>query len=63
MQQMLAGIGVAEVLSARNGVEAILRMNRRKEPLEVVVVCDLNMPEMDGVEMIRRFGQDRKSVV
>ena len=56
MQQMLAGIGVAEVLSARNGVEAILRMNRRTEPLEVVV-CDLNMPEMDGVEMIRRFGQ------
>jgi PAS domain S-box-containing protein len=56
MQQMLAGIGVAEVLSARNGVEAILLMNRRKAPLDVVV-CDLNMPEMDGVEMIRRFGQ------
>ena len=56
MQQMLAGIGVAEVLSARNGVEAILLMNRRSEHIEVVV-CDLNMPEMDGVEMIRRFGQ------
>ncbi len=56
MKQMLAGIGVAEVLSARNGVEAILLMNRRKAPLDVVV-CDLNMPEMDGVEMIRRFGQ------
>ena len=56
MKQMLAGIGVAKVLSARNGVEAILLMNRRKAPLDVVV-CDLNMPEMDGVEMIRRFGQ------
>ena len=56
MQQMLAGIGVAEVLTARNGVEAILLMNRRTQRLEVVV-CDLNMPEMDGVEMIRRFGQ------
>ena len=56
MQQMLAGIGVAEVLTARNGVEAILLMNRRTQPVEVVV-CDLNMPEMDGVEMIRRFGQ------
>lgn len=56
MKEMLAGIGVAEVLSARNGVEAILLMNRRKAPLDVVV-CDLNMPEMDGVEMIRRFGQ------
>ncbi len=56
MQQMLAGIGVAEVLTARNGVEAILLMNRRTQQVEVVV-CDLNMPEMDGVEMIRRFGQ------
>ena len=56
MKQMLAGIGVAEVLTARNGVEAILLMNRRTQPVEVVV-CDLNMPEMDGVEMIRRFGQ------
>ena len=56
MKQMLAGIGVSEVLSARNGVEAILLMNRRGKPPEVVV-CDLNMPEMDGVEMIRRFGQ------
>ena len=56
MRQMLAAIGVAEVLTARNGVEAILLMSRRTERLEVVV-CDLNMPEMDGVEMIRRFGQ------
>ena len=56
MKQMLASIGVAKVLSARNGVEAILLMNRRKAPIDVVV-CDLNMPEMDGVEMIRRFGQ------
>ena len=57
MQQMLAGIGVQEVLAARNGVEAILLMNRRGTAPDVVV-CDLNMPEMDGVEMIRRFGQN-----
>ena len=56
MKQMLAGIGVAEVFTARNGVEAIMVMNRRSEQFGVVV-CDLNMPEMDGVEMIRRFGQ------
>jgi CheY-like chemotaxis protein len=22
-----------------------------------VLICDLNMPEMDGVELIRKFGQ------
>ncbi|HPH13865.1 MAG TPA: EAL domain-containing protein [Burkholderiaceae bacterium] len=56
MKQMLGGMGVARVLTARNGLEAIVLMNRRLRPPEVVV-CDLNMPEMDGVEMIRRLGQ------
>jgi len=56
MQQMLAGIGVGEVLTARNGVDAMRQMSRRARAIDVVV-CDLNMPEMDGVEMIRRFGQ------
>ena len=56
MQQMLAGIGVKEVLTARNGIDAIIRLADRTTPVDVVV-CDLNMPEMDGVEMIRRFGQ------
>ena len=32
MKQMLAGIGVGEVLSARNGIEAILLMGRRGTP-------------------------------
>ncbi len=56
MQQMLTGIGIGEVLTASNGVDALWQMNRRQSPPDVVV-CDLNMPEMDGVEMIRRFGQ------
>ena len=56
MKQMLSVIGVGAVFTARNGVEAIMVMNRRTEQFGVVV-CDLNMPEMDGVEMIRRFSQ------
>ena len=56
MTQMLRGLGVREVLTARNGVEAMHLVGRRRQAIDVVV-CDLNMPEMDGVEMIRRFGQ------
>lgn len=56
MQQMLIGIGIGEVLTARNGVDALWQMHRR-EVAPDVVVCDLNMPEMDGVEMIRSIGQ------
>jgi len=56
MEQMLTGIGVGEVLTARNGLDAMNQVSRRPRAIDVVV-CDLNMPEMDGVEMIRRFGQ------
>ncbi len=56
MQQMLTGLGIGDVLTARNGVDALHQVERRQDPPDVVV-CDLNMPEMDGVEMIRRFGQ------
>jgi PAS domain S-box-containing protein len=56
MEQMLGGLGVAEVLLAHSGAEAIHLMGQRHHPVEVVV-CDLSMPEMDGVEMIRQFGQ------
>jgi PAS domain S-box-containing protein len=56
MNRMLSGLGVSKVVTARNGLEAIVLMNRHAKPPEVVI-CDLNMPEMDGVEMIRRFGQ------
>ncbi|MEO6625173.1 MAG: EAL domain-containing protein [Burkholderiaceae bacterium] len=56
MTQMLRGLGLREVLTARNGLEAMQLIGRRPQAIDVVV-CDLNMPEMDGVEMIRRFGQ------
>lgn len=56
MTSMLATLGVPEVLTADSGLEALKIMDQRAEVLEVLV-CDLNMPEMDGVELIRRFGQ------
>lgn len=56
MTDMLGTLGVAEVLTASNGIEAIKVMSARSSELEVLI-CDLNMPEMDGVELIRKFGQ------
>lgn len=56
MTSMLSSLGVAEVLTAGNGLEALQVIDERADELEVLV-CDLSMPEMDGVELIRRFGQ------
>ena len=56
MENMLATLGVPQVLTAKNGLEAVKLMNTHGDELEVLI-CDLNMPEMDGVELIRKFGQ------
>src|SRR5512139_78923 len=56
MAAMLATLGVAEVLTASNGMDALRLLNERNGSVEALV-CDLNMPGMDGVELIRLFGR------
>ncbi len=56
MAAMLATLGVKEVLTANSGAEALERVKAHNGGLEALV-CDLNMPGMDGVELIRRFGR------
>jgi PAS domain S-box-containing protein len=56
MAAMLATLGVKDVLTASSGAEALERVKARNGALEALV-CDLNMPGMDGVELIRQFGR------
>jgi PAS domain S-box-containing protein len=56
VKSMLDKLGVTEVLTAANGLEASKLLSARAGQIEVLV-CDLSMPEMDGVELIRGFGK------
>jgi EAL domain-containing protein (putative c-di-GMP-specific phosphodiesterase class I)/DNA-binding response OmpR family regulator len=56
MSLMLTTLGVKEVLTAGNGLEALELLNERNGQLDALI-CDLNMPQMDGVELIRLFGR------
>jgi EAL domain-containing protein (putative c-di-GMP-specific phosphodiesterase class I)/DNA-binding response OmpR family regulator/HPt (histidine-containing phosphotransfer) domain-containing protein len=56
VKAMLDALGVSEVLTAINGLDATKVLAQRGGEIEVLV-CDLSMPEMDGVELIRRFGK------
>jgi CheY-like chemotaxis protein len=55
----LMAIPRISVRLACSGIEA-LRMLRDAEPSVEVIVTDLNMPRMDGFELIRRVRADRR---
>ncbi len=55
----LLGIPGVSVLCASSGVEA-LRILRDSSPSVRAIVTDLNMPRMDGYEMIRKIREDRR---
>ena len=53
--RMLRALGAREVLEAQDGKEALASM-QSKSPVDLIV-CDLDMPEMDGMEFMRHLGQ------
>jgi EAL domain-containing protein (putative c-di-GMP-specific phosphodiesterase class I)/AmiR/NasT family two-component response regulator len=53
---MLRSIGVGAVLEAPDGAQALDRISAEGE-LPDIVMCDLRMPGMDGIEFIRRLSE------
>jgi len=51
-----AGLPLANVLEAANGMEALerLRTAGEQQVLVSLVMTDINMPEMDGLEFVRQ---------
>ncbi|HEX7648634.1 MAG TPA: EAL domain-containing protein [Noviherbaspirillum sp.] len=57
---ILNSLGVRSIFSAGNGKQAldiVREMNSR--PVDVAL-CDLNMPEMDGMEFLRHLGEQHR---
>ena len=55
VRDMLIGLGVRTVYEAEDGRIALERMRTLSAPVDVIV-SDLDMPGMDGVEFIRHLG-------
>lgn len=56
LSEILRQIGVREILTAEDGNAAIRVIDQSQEPIDLVF-CDLMMPGMDGVELLREVGR------
>lgn len=55
LTSILRDLGVTDVIEAGNGCEALETVARSSDSIDLVI-CDLRMPQMDGVEFLRRIG-------
>lgn len=59
---MLRSLGATSICDAGDGKQA-LEMIRGANPKPVdVALCDLSMPEMDGLEFLRHLGQEQQNI-
>jgi EAL domain-containing protein (putative c-di-GMP-specific phosphodiesterase class I)/FixJ family two-component response regulator len=61
LARTLAGMGRARVVEAPSGHEALALLDRAPHAVDIVVT-DLQMPEMDGMELVRRIGERKLPV-
>jgi EAL domain-containing protein (putative c-di-GMP-specific phosphodiesterase class I)/FixJ family two-component response regulator len=54
--RMLEGMGAKMVMQAADGRAALDMFKDLTQPVDIIV-CDLDMPEMDGMEFIRHIGE------
>lgn len=62
ISDILKSLGIPVVAQASNGKQALeIIHSRDSEPIDVAL-CDLNMPEMDGMEFLRHLGEEKQNV-
>lgn len=54
---MLAKLGAQHIVEAENGRVALQILQDKKHPIDISFV-DLNMPDMDGIELVRHLAND-----
>lgn len=56
VSEMLRGLGVTDIRTETDGYQALETL--RNHPVDILI-CDLNMPHMDGIEFLRHMAEIR----
>lgn len=59
---MLRSLGATSISGVSNGKQALEMIHRSDAKPFDVALCDLNMPEMDGMEFLRHLGQEHRNI-
>lgn len=62
LSNMLRSLGVVSVEGAANGRKALEMIRDAGDYPFEVALCDLNMPEMDGMEFLRHLSEEQRSI-
>lgn len=59
--RMLHSLSVSSVNEVDNGKSALEIIHKQDIPVDIIL-CDLNMPEMDGLEFLRHVGEEQHNI-
>jgi EAL domain-containing protein (putative c-di-GMP-specific phosphodiesterase class I)/FixJ family two-component response regulator len=62
MKDMLVQLGARLIWDVNNGKIALDKIRNKQNGIIDLIICDLNMPEMDGLEFLRHLGKERQNV-
>ncbi len=62
LSEILRSLGIENLAQASNGRQALEIIHSRNSDLINVALCDLNMPEMDGMEFLRHLGEEKQNI-
>ncbi|WP_410498631.1 EAL domain-containing protein [Chitinibacter sp. S2-10] len=60
--EMLQSLGVTSINEVCNGKQALEVVRKMDATAQNIAVCDLNMPEMDGMEFLRHLGKESRNI-
>ena len=63
VRQLLSQIGIHDVQEPRNGEEALKFLNQPSNEDPDVIICDLHMDKMDGLEFCNQVRRDKEHVI